>query len=208
MSFRSKHPIAPFGRPPSLMTLDSFFEQKIGRTFAPNGPTLEFGITGHRINVVDLQIIYLMLNCQISKSDATKWEYYATCHTDRYADVCKQCITFPLQSKHSIALFGRPPSLITFDTSCKRKIGRTQDGNGPTLEFGITGQRTNFVELQKFYFDVNCQITKSDGTNLEDHATDARQRDMPIFANNALHSLVSVEASHSSFWETFITDNI
>ena len=83
----------------------------------------------------------------------------------------------------------RPPLLITFDTFFEQKIDPTYAPIGPTLEFEITGDRTNFVDSRNLYLEVKRPITKPECTNLDYHATDATKTDMPMFANNALHSL-------------------
>ena len=44
-----------FERSPVLITFDSSFEQKIGPSYSPNGPTLEFEVVGDRNNFLDPQ---------------------------------------------------------------------------------------------------------------------------------------------------------
>ena len=44
-----------FEKPPLLVTFDSAFEQKIGPSYSPTGPTLEFEVIGDRNNFIDLQ---------------------------------------------------------------------------------------------------------------------------------------------------------
>ena len=88
-------------------------------------------------------------------------------------------------------LFERPPVLITFDTSFEQKIGPLYSPNGPTLEFEVVGDRTNFIDLQNIYLEVKCKILQSDSNRLRFPTGDAAASDLPIFVNNTLHSLFS-----------------
>ena len=63
--------------------------------------------------------------------------------------------------------------------------------NGPTLAFLVTGDRTNFIDLQNIYLEVKCNIKQGIGNALRYDATTAANTDSPIFVNNALHSLFS-----------------
>lgn len=98
----------------------------------------------------------------------------------------------PVEASHSsLDIFDRPPLLITFDTSFEQKIGPLYAPNGPTLEFEVVGDRTNFIDLQNIYLGIKCKILQSNGNNLRYDATDAAASDLPVFVNNTLHSLFS-----------------
>lgn len=98
----------------------------------------------------------------------------------------------PVEASHSsLDIFERPPLLITFDSSFEQKIGPIYAPNGPTLEFEVVGDRTNFIDLQNIYLEVNCKILQANGADLRFDAADATQSDKPMFVNNALHSLFS-----------------
>ena len=98
----------------------------------------------------------------------------------------------PVEANHSsLDLFEKPPLLVTFDTSFEQKIGPLYAPNGPTLEFELVGDRTNFIDLQNIYLEVKCRILQSNGNNLRYDATDASLTDSPCFVNNTLHSLFS-----------------
>ena len=98
----------------------------------------------------------------------------------------------PVEASHSsLDLFERPPLLITFDTSFEQKVGPLYAPNGPTLEFEVVGDRTNFIDLQNIYLEVKCKILQSNNNNLRYNAADAALSDSPIFVNNTLHSLFS-----------------
>ena len=98
----------------------------------------------------------------------------------------------PVEASHSsLDLFERPPVLITFDTSFEQKVVPLYSPNGPTLEFEVVGDRTNFIDLQNIYLEVNCKILQSDSNRLCFTTGDAAASDLPIFVNNTLHSLFS-----------------
>ena len=98
----------------------------------------------------------------------------------------------PLEASHSsLDNFERSPVLITFDSSFEQKIGPIYSPNGPTLEFEVVGDRNSFLDLQKFFLEIKCKVTQTDGTDLRYDATSAANSDNPIFVNNTLHSLFS-----------------
>ena len=98
----------------------------------------------------------------------------------------------PIETSHtSLDIFERPLLLVNFDGSFEQKIGPLYAPNGPTLEFEVKGDRTNFIDLQNIYLEVKCKIVKTDNTNLNYVTGDATQQDTPVFVNNTLHSLFS-----------------
>ena len=79
----------------------------------------------------------------------------------------------PSEAAHSsLDLFDRPPLLVTFDDSYCQKIGPVYSPNGPMLEFEVTGDRNNFIDLQKIFLEVKCKVVKADGSNLDYDAED------------------------------------
>ena len=54
-----------FWKPSLLVTLDGIFCKKLGRVFSPNGPMLEFEVTGNRNNFTDLEKKFLEVKCKI-----------------------------------------------------------------------------------------------------------------------------------------------
>ena len=58
-----------------LITFENAFDQKIGPVYSPNGPMLEFEITGYRNNFVDLQKIYLEIRCKVTQSNGADLRY-------------------------------------------------------------------------------------------------------------------------------------
>ena len=101
----------------------------------------------------------------------------------------------PSEAAHSsLDLFDRTPLLVTFDDSFCQKIGPVYSPNGPMLEFEVTGDRNNFIDLQKIFLEVKCKVVKSDGSNLDYDAADLADADKtnsPYLVNNTLHSLFS-----------------
>ena len=71
----------------------------------------------------------------------------------------------PIETSHtSLDIFERPQLLVNFDGSFEQKIGPLYAPNGPTLEFEVKGDRTNFIDLQNIYLEVKCKIVKADNT--------------------------------------------
>ena len=98
----------------------------------------------------------------------------------------------PVEANHSsLDLFEKPSLLVTSDTSFEQKVGSLYVPNGPTLEFEVVGDRTNFIDLQNIYLEVKCRILQANGNNLRHDATDASLTDSPCFVNKTLHSLFS-----------------
>ena len=104
----------------------------------------------------------------------------------------------PSEATHSsLDLFEKTPLLITFDDSFCQKIGPVYSPNGPMLEFEVTGDRNNFIDLQKIFLEIKCKVVQSDGSQLEYDGTndasiaDTSKTNSPYLANNALHSLFS-----------------
>ena len=104
----------------------------------------------------------------------------------------------PSEATHSsLDLFEKPPLLITFDDSFCQKIGPVYSPNGPMLEFEVTGDRNNFIDLQKIFLEIKCKIIQSTGAPLEYDGTSAATKaditktNSPYLANNTLHSLFS-----------------
>ena len=83
------------------------------------------------------------------------------------------------------------PFLITFENAFDQKIGPVYSPNGPMLEFEITGDRNNFVDLQKIYLEIRCKLTQSNGADLRYDNTNPTVSDSPFLVNNSLYSLFS-----------------
>ena len=59
------------------------------------------------------------------------------------------------------------------------------------LEFEITSDRSNFVDLQKLYLEIRCKVTESNGADLQYDNTDPTVSDSTFLVNNSLYSLFS-----------------
>ena len=101
----------------------------------------------------------------------------------------------PSEETHSsLDLFEKPSLQVTFDGSFCQKLGPIYSPNGPMLEFGVAGDRNNFIDLQKIFLEVKCKIVQSSEADLKYDATaaaDITKTDSPYFCNNVLHSLFS-----------------
>ena len=100
----------------------------------------------------------------------------------------------PAEATHSSQdLFENPALLVTFDESFCQKLGPVYSPNGPMLEFEVSGDRNNFINLQKNFLEIIRKI-QSSGADLKPDAgapTDKAKTDAPYFCNNVLHSLFS-----------------
>ena len=56
-----------FEKQPVLITFDNAFTQKVGPSYSPDGPMLEFEVLGDRNNFIDLQKLLLGIKCKISR---------------------------------------------------------------------------------------------------------------------------------------------
>ena len=98
----------------------------------------------------------------------------------------------PNEATHSsLDLFEKQSFLITFENAFDQEIGPVYSPNGPMLEFEITGDRNNFVDLQKIYLEIRCKVKQSNGADLRYDNTDPTVSDSPFLVNNSLYSLFS-----------------
>ena len=65
-----------------LVTFDGSFCQKVGPVYSPNGPTLEFEVAGDRNYFIDLQKIFLEINCKIAQGSDADLKYDAGATAD------------------------------------------------------------------------------------------------------------------------------
>ena len=74
----------------------------------------------------------------------------------------------PNEATHSsLDLSEKPALLVTFDGSFCQKLGPVYSPDGPMLEFEVTGDRNNFIDLQNFFLEVKCKIVQSSGADLK-----------------------------------------
>ena len=98
----------------------------------------------------------------------------------------------PNEATHnSLDLFEKQPLLFTFENAFDQKIGPVFSPNGPMLEFEITGDHKNFVDLQKISLEIRCKVTQSKGANLRYGNTNPTVFDSPFLVNNSLYSFFS-----------------
>ena len=97
----------------------------------------------------------------------------------------------PAEATHTtLDLFEKQPLLITFDNAFTQKVGPSYSPDGPMLEFEVLGDRNNFIDLRKLFFEIKCKISGNNDDDLRT-GTDAINTDAPYLSNNALHSLFS-----------------
>ena len=66
----------------------------------------------------------------------------------------------------SLDLFEKPALLVTFDGSFCQKLGPVYSPDEPMLEFEVTGDRNNFIDLQKKILEIKCKNVQSSGADL------------------------------------------
>ena len=65
----------------------------------------------------------------------------------------------PTEATHSsLDLFEKPALLVTFDGSFCQKLRPVYSPNGPMLEFEVSGDRNNFIDLQKIFSKSNVKL--------------------------------------------------
>ena len=67
-----------FEKPPLLVTFEIAFTQKIGPSYSPDGPMLEFEVLGDRNNFIDLQRTRLEIVARIVRSNGNVLRTHAT----------------------------------------------------------------------------------------------------------------------------------
>ena len=98
----------------------------------------------------------------------------------------------PNEATHSsLDLFEKQPLLITFENAFDQKIGPVYSPNGPMLEFEITGDRNNFVDLQKIYLEIRCKVTQSNRADLRYKNADPTVSYSSFLVSNSMYSLFS-----------------
>ena len=69
-------------KPSLLVTFDGIFCQKLGPVYSPNCPMLEFEFAGDRNNFIDLQKIFLEVECKIVQLSEANLKYDGTAAAD------------------------------------------------------------------------------------------------------------------------------
>ena len=67
-----------FEKPPLLVTFENAFTQKIGPSYSPDGPMLEFEVLGDRNNFIDLQRTRLEIVARILRNNGNVLRTHAT----------------------------------------------------------------------------------------------------------------------------------
>ena len=58
-----------FEKQPLLITFDNALTKKVGPSYSPDGPMLEYEVLGDRNNFIDLQKLLLEIKCKISRNN-------------------------------------------------------------------------------------------------------------------------------------------
>ena len=71
-----------FEKPALFLNFDGDFCQKVGPVYSPNGPMLKFEVAGGRNNFIDLQKLFLEIECKIVQGSETDLKYDAGAAAD------------------------------------------------------------------------------------------------------------------------------
>ena len=90
------------------------------------------------------------------------------------------------QVTHSaLDFFEKPSVLINYEGSHDQEVFPQVGCRGAQLDFVVTSDNRNLVDLNKIVLDIDCTIYKADGKTPAEEV-------LPVcFANNTLHSLFS-----------------
>ena len=85
----------------------------------------------------------------------------------------------------ALDFFEKPSVLINYEGSHDQEVFPQVGCRGPQLDFIVTSDNRNLVDLNKIVLDIDCAIYKADGKTPAEEV-------LPVcFANNTLHSLFS-----------------
>ena len=85
----------------------------------------------------------------------------------------------------ALDFFEKPSVLINYEGSHDQEVFPQVGCRGPQLDFVVTSDNRNLVDLNKIVLDIDCAIYKADGKTPAEEV-------LPVcFANNTLHSLFS-----------------
>ena len=115
-----------FEKPPILVTVENAFTQKIGPSYSPDGPMLEFEVLGDRNNFIDLQRTRLEIVLRVVQNNGNVLRTHATDARLRDTSYLVKNQLSSLFSECTLSLNGekiQQPMLIS-TTNAKRERGR------------------------------------------------------------------------------------
>ena len=96
-----------FENPPLLFTFENAFTKKIGPSYSPDGPMLEFELLGDKNNVIDLQRTRLEIVARIVQNNGNVLRKHATEAAQRYTPNLVNTPLSSLFSECTVSLTGK-----------------------------------------------------------------------------------------------------
>ena len=157
-----------FEKQPLLINFENAFDQKIGPVYSPNGPMLEFEITGDRNNFFDLQKIYLEKRCKVTQSNGVDLRYDNTDPTVSDSPFLVNNFLFSLFSDCTLSANGLKISNANSNFGHKSFIG-TEFSNSK-------GAKDSWLKCQGYRFDNNpAAIDAADFTSQRELVRESRE---------------------------------
>ena len=132
-----------FEKPPLLVTFENAFTQKIGPSYSPDGPMLEFEVLGDRINFIDLQRTRLEIVARIIRSNGNVLRTHATEAANRDTPYFVNNPLSSLFSECTLSLNGEKISTTIANFAYKSFI-ETE------FSYGNDAKKKRFSQLQEY----------------------------------------------------------
>ena len=136
-----------FEKPPLLVTFENAFTQKIGPSYSPDGPMLEFDVLGDRNNFIDLQRTRLEIVVPVVQNNGNVLRTHATEAAQRDTPYLVNNLLSFLFSECTMSLNGEKKS--TTNANCAHKSfieTECSHGNDATK---------TWLACQGFYYEDN-----------------------------------------------------
>ena len=149
-----------FEKPPLLVTFENAFTQKIGPSYSPDGPMLEFEVLGDRNNFIDLQRTRLEIVARIVRSNGNVLRTHATEAANRDTPYFVNNPLSSLFSECTLSLNGEKISTTNANFAHKSFI-ETE------FSYGNDAKKT-WLACQGYYYEENPPAIDGAGRRADD----------------------------------------
>ena len=149
-----------FEKPPLLVTFENAFTQKIGPSYSPDGPMLEFEVLGDRNNFIDLQRTRLEIVARIVRSNGNVLRTHATEAANRDTPYFVNNPLSSLFSECTLSLNGEKISTTNANFAHKSFI-ETE------FSYGNDAKKT-WLACQGYYYEENPSAIDGAGRRADD----------------------------------------
>ena len=149
-----------FEKPPLLVTFENAFTQKIGPSYSPDGPMLEFEVLGDRNNFIDLQRTRLEIVARIVRSNGNVLRTHATEAANRDTPYFVNNPLSSLFSECTLSLNGEKISTTNANFAHKSFI-ETE------FSYGNDAKKT-WLACQGYYYEENLSAIDGAGRRADD----------------------------------------